>query len=123
MTEQEAMKLRGFLGLCHRAGQVILGQDACVEAVRKQTAAVVLLDDSSTEVSRKRFRNACFSHHVPLYGVPCGLIGRATGKDGRMAAAIRHGTMAQKLTELVEKQSTMNGTNESADIAGVQAVK
>ena len=128
MTEQQTGKIKGFLGLCYRAGQVILGQDACVEAVRKKTAALVLLDDSSTEVSKKRFRNACFSHHVPLYGVPQGLIGLAIGKDGRMAAAIRHGTMAVKLEELMgnrlvqDDSQGLNLTNERADIAGVQAV-
>ncbi|MFH1513200.1 MAG: ribosomal L7Ae/L30e/S12e/Gadd45 family protein, partial [Bacillota bacterium] len=100
MTEQEARKLKGFLGLCQRAGQVILGQDACVDAVRRKTAALVLLDVSSTDVSKKRFRNACLSHHVPLYGVPRGLIAQALGKDGRMAAAIRQGTMAEKLKQL-----------------------
>ena len=36
MTELEIKKLKGFLGLCYRAGQVILGQDACVDAVRRQ---------------------------------------------------------------------------------------
>lgn len=129
LTDQETSKLKGFLGLCHRAGQVILGQDACVEAVRSKTAAVVLLDDSSTEVSKKRFRNSCTSHHVPLYGVPGGLIAQATGKDGRMVAAIRRGTMASRLEELMADQTAADDgqptswKNESADIAGVQAVK
>jgi ribosomal protein L7Ae-like RNA K-turn-binding protein len=127
LTEREAMKIRGFLGLCYRAGQVILGQDACVEAIRRKAAALILLDESSTDVSKKRFRNACLSHHVPLYGVPEGLIAQALGKDGRMAAAVRPGTMAQKLKELVQHETmtdepTGNRPNdESADIAGVQA--
>ena len=127
MTEQEATKLRGFLGLCYRAGQVTLGQDACVDAVRKRLAALVLLDETSTDVSKKRFHNACTSHHVPLYGMPGGLIARALGKEGRMAAAVRPGTMAQKLKELIREesmtdhQSEIKSTNESANIAGVRA--
>ncbi len=126
MTEREWGKLRGFLGLCHRAGQVILGQDAIVDAVRKKSTALVLLDVSSTETSHKRFRNACYSHHVPLYGVPEGLIAGALGRSGAMAAAVRQGTMAGKLRELVPdeaviKQQQNNDTNDRADIAGVQA--
>ena len=129
MTDQETIKIKGFLGLCYRAGQVILGQDACVDAVRRKTVAIVLLDDSSTEVSKKRFRNSCTSHHVPLYGVTEGLIGQATGKDGRMVAAVRQGTMARKLIELMANQTVTDDgqrtgwKNESANIAGVQAVK
>jgi ribosomal protein L7Ae-like RNA K-turn-binding protein len=127
VTQQEAIKLKGFLGLCYRAGQVILGQDACVDAVRKNQAALVLLDETSTDVSRKRFRNACTSHRVPLYGVPGGLIAQALGKEGRMAAAVRPGTMAKKLQELIREESMTdchlksNPTNESANIAGVRA--
>lgn len=127
MTQQEANKLKGFLGLCYRAGQIVLGQDACVNAVRKHLVALVLLDETSTDVSRKRFRNACTSHHVPLYGVPDGLIAQALGKEGRMAAAVRPGTMAQKLQGLIREESMTdchletNPTNESANIAGVRA--
>jgi hypothetical protein len=45
-----------------------------------------------------------------------------------MVAAIRQGTMAQKLLKLVEEHTmkvdsqSVNPKNESADIAGVQAV-
>lgn len=126
MTERELGKLRGFLGLCHRAGQVILGQDACVDAVRGETAALLLLDGGSTETSKKRFRNACYSHHVPLYGVPEGLIAGALGRSGAMAAAVRKGTMAAKLKELlaggaVTQSQQPDYPNDRADIAGVQA--
>ncbi len=127
MTQRDAIKIRGFLGLCQRAGQVILGQDACVDAVRRRAAALVLLDEGSTDVSKKRFRNACKSHRVPLCEVPAGLIAGALGKEGRMAAAVRPGTMAQKLLELAgaslaAQTSGDNLTeNDSADIAGVQA--
>ena len=105
MTQQETAKLKGFLGLCHRAGQVILGQDACVDAVRRQITALLLVDASSTETSQKRFRNACRSHHVPLYSLPENLIAGALGKDGAKAAAIRRGTMAEKLRELLPREA------------------
>jgi hypothetical protein len=126
LTEKETVKLRGFLGLCHRAGQVILGQDACVDLVRREMAALVLLDETSTETSRKRFRNACYSHYVPLYGVPEGLIAGALGRSGAMVAAVRRGTMAGKLEALLPKEAVierkqLNFPNEHTDIAGVQA--
>ena len=43
MTEQTLHRLKGFLGLCGRAGQITLGQDACVDAVRSETAALALM--------------------------------------------------------------------------------
>ena len=135
MTEQTVHRLRGFLGLCGRAGQVTLGQDACVDAVRSETAALVLIDKGSVPTTRKRFSDSCASHHVPLYGVPEDLISQALGKDGRMTVAVKRGRMAQKLFELLKEEVPLSGMDSSqnepdphsqissADNAGVQAVQ
>ena len=121
MTEQQAKGIKGFLGLCRRAGQVILGQDACIEAVRKKNAALLVLDESSSETSAKRLRNTCQSYRVPLYCLTQGLLPQALGKEGVKAAAIRNGTMAQKLETLLSEAAINKLTNDDADIAGVQA--
>ena len=135
MTEQTTMRLKGFLGLCGRAGQTTLGQDACVAAVRAETAAVLLMDERSAPTTRKRFSDSCESHRVPLYSVPQGLISQALGTDGRMTVAIKRGRMAQKLLELLKDEIPLRGIdsgqsepdphslNSSADHAGVQAVQ
>jgi len=135
LTEQTLHRLQGFLGICGRAGQTTMGQDACVEAVRSETAALVLMDEGSSPTTRKRFSDSCASHHVPLYCVPEGLISQALGKDGRMTVTVKRGRMAQKLFELLREEiplsgidSSQNGPdphsqNSSADNAGVQAVQ
>ena len=135
MTEQTAHQLKGFLGLCGRAGQVTLGQDACVQAVRGETAALILMDERSAPTTRKRFSDSCASHRVPLYGTPAGLIAQALGKDGRMTVAVKRGRMAQKLFELLKDEIPLSGTDSdrnepdphspilSAEHAGVQAVQ
>ena len=133
MTEQMLHQLKGFLGLCGRAGQVTMGQDACVAAVRSETAVLVLMDEQSAPTTRKRFSDSCASHHVPLYSVPAGLISQALGKDSRMTVTVKRGRMAQKLFELLREEVPLSGTNSSdnkpdshsqntsADNAGVQA--
>ena len=135
MTETTLRQLKGFLGLCGRARQTTLGQDACVEAVRSETAAIVLMDSGSAPTTRKRFSDSCASHRVPLYCVPEGLIAQALGKDGRMTVTVKRGRMAQKLLELLKDEIPLSGMdscpnqtdpdsqNMSADHAGVQAVQ
>lgn len=135
MTEQTLQRLKGFLGLCGRAGQTMLGQDACVAAVRAETAAIVLMDEGSSSASRKRFLDTCRSHRVPLYGVPPGQISQALGKDGRMVVAVKQGKMAQQLFTLLNDETPLAGFDtgqdgpdphsqiSSADHAGVQAVQ
>jgi ribosomal protein L7Ae-like RNA K-turn-binding protein len=135
LTEQTLKQLTGFLGLCGRAGQTTLGQDACVDAVRRENAALVLLDEDSGPTTRKRFLDSCWNHRVPLYGVPPGAIARALGKDGRMTVAVKRGNMAQKLFQLLESEIPLAGAEpgrnkpdpddrkQNANNAGVQAVK
>lgn len=135
MTETTLQRLRGFLGLCGRARQTTLGQDACVDDVRSENAALVLMDESSSPTTRKRFSDSCASHHVPLYGVPEGFIAQALGKDGRKTVTVKRGRMAQKLMELLKDEIPLSGMdscptqpdpnsqNLSANHAGVQAVR
>lgn len=93
-----------FLGLCMRAGQLITGQDACVDAIRGGNAALALLDGGASSNTRKRIMDACHSHQVPLYQVSSDALGHAIGKAGRMAVTVQMGGMAQKLLEMLKDQ-------------------
>ena len=108
MTGEMASKVAGFLGLCTRAGRLSFGQEACVNAIRKGQASLALLDEGASENTRKRLRDACRTHGVPLYGMPAGRIAQAVGKDGRMAVCIGAGGMAKKLLELLGGEVPMN---------------
>ena len=135
MTDTTLERVRGFLGLCGRARQTVLGQDACVEAVRGESAALILIDEGSSPTTRKRFFDSCATHRVPLYSVPQGMISQALGKDGRMTVAVKRGRMAQQLLTLLAGETTLAGMDtdpedtdpknriSSANHAGVQAVQ
>ena len=108
MTAEASARVKGFLGLCTRAGQLIFGQDACVDAVRAQRAAVVLLDESCSANTRKRLEDACRTHGIPLYSLAAELIAGAVGKDGRKVAALRPGSMADKMLSLLAEELTVD---------------
>lgn len=107
MTEAAEKRVAGFLGLCTRAGQLSFGQEACVDAARTRKAALVLLDEGSSENTRKRFLDSCKTHGVPLYGLSEGTLAQAVGKEGRKVAAVMPGGMAQKLLELLKDEPTL----------------
>jgi len=105
VTEETVNRVAGFLGLCNRAGQLSLGHEACISAVRKRKAALVLLDEECSGNTRKRFADACSTHVTPLYFLPADRIAKAVGKAGRMVAAIGPGNMAQKLFALLHQEA------------------
>lgn len=97
MNIETEKRVTGFLGLCMRAGQLISGQEACVDTIRNEEAAIVLLDGSASENTQKRITDACHSHNAPLYGLTEGALGHAIGKKGRMVICLKAGGMADKL--------------------------
>ena len=104
MTEKQEAQIAGFLGLCMRAGQLVSGQEACVELIRAGKAAVALMDTAAGANTQKRLRDACQSHETPLYGLSPGTLGNAIGHGGRMVAALGAGGMAQKLLHSLKEE-------------------
>ncbi len=98
-----------MLGLCARAGKLITGEKACVQAVRSGAARAVLLDGAASENAVKAVSQACGTHGVPLRRTGPGALGRAIGKPTRMAAAITDaGMAAQVLAFCSVEESTFN---------------
>ena len=89
-----------MLGLSARAGKLITGEKACVQAIRAGTACVALLDGAASANAVKAMSDACVSHGVPLVRTGEYQLGDAIGKPGRMAAAVTDAGMAAKIIEL-----------------------
>ena len=91
----------GLLGLACRAGQIALGADIALQEIRSGKTALLLLDEGASEGTRKKLLDACAFRSVPASTLPEGEISRACGKDGRMAAAVRKGKLAERMAELL----------------------
>lgn len=89
-----------MLGLCARAGKLLSGERACVQAVRMGSALVVLLDRAAAKNTTKSVTDACGWHEVPLILAPENELGYAIGKPGRMVAAITDPSFADRILEL-----------------------
>lgn len=104
MTQQVENRVVGFLGLCMRAGRIISGQEACVDLIRREEAALVLMDATASENTQKRITDACHSHQTPLWMLSEGSLGAAIGKRGRMVIALKDDGMAQNLLSLLKEE-------------------
>jgi len=97
-------RIRGYLGLCARSGQLVMGQEACVDAVRKNRVALILLDDAGSENTRKRLTDACGIHGIPLFGIAEGTIASAVGKEGIKAVGTKSGGITGQLLTLLSNE-------------------
>lgn len=97
------------LGLCERAGRLITGEKACIEAIRAGSACAAALDGAASANAVKAVSNACESHGVPLARTAPEALGRAIGKPGRMAAAITDKGLAERFMALCERGTEGDG--------------
>ena len=95
-------RMLNMLGLCMRAGKIISGEKACVQAVRMGGACAVVLDSAAAKNAVKSVTDACTYHEVPLVTAPADELGYAIGKSGRMVAAITDPSMADRILELAK---------------------
>ena len=98
-------RMLNMLGLCARAGKLITGEKACVQAVRGGDAFVALLDGAASANAVKALDDACKSHGVPLARTGEYQLGNAIGKPGRMAAVVTDAGMASRIIELSDADS------------------
>jgi len=107
MNEQTENRVIGFLGLCMRAGRITSGQEACVDLIRRKEAALVLLDGSASENTKKRIIDACHSHETPGWMLSENALGSAIGKRGRMVIVLKADGMAQNLLSMLEGEERL----------------
>ncbi|MBQ2834134.1 MAG: ribosomal L7Ae/L30e/S12e/Gadd45 family protein [Clostridia bacterium] len=95
-----------MLGIAMRAGQLTLGADGVHAAIAAREAGFVLLDAGASENTKKRLRDACAHYGAVLAETADDRLGFAIGKPGRMCAAVKKGTLCDKLKALSESGSS-----------------
>ena len=93
-------RMLNMLGLCMRAGKLMSGEKACVQAIRSGSACAVVLDRAAAKNAVKAVTDACSWHEVPLILAPENELGYAIGKPGRMVAAITDPSFADRILQL-----------------------
>ena len=92
-----------MLGIAKRAGQLTLGTDGVLGSIASGSAKLVLLDDSASENTKKRFRDSCAFYGVELFETSQDRLGFAIGKPGRICAAVAKGPLGDKLYMLAQQ--------------------
>lgn len=100
--EKAFQEAQGLLGLSARAGQLTFGEGGCLTAIRSGKAALVLVDESASENTKKRYGDSCRTYQCPMAYLPEGMLSQAVGRSGRMAAVCAPGPLAQRLISVLE---------------------
>lgn len=94
-------KFLNMMGLCARAGKCLYGETACLNGIRMGKVELMVIDENTSDNTRKRFTDACTFRSIPL--ITCSQdIGNAVGKPGRKLIAVSDKAFAKMLLQLTQ---------------------
>ena len=85
-----ARRILGLLGLCRRAGKLVMGTSlACLAMAEKKPPALAVVSKGASENTRKRMTTKSEYYGIPLLVLEASPteLGAALGKQGEIAAA------------------------------------
>ena len=91
-------KAYGMIGMAMNAGKLVSGDFATEKAVKSGKAALVIVSESASENTKKKFRNMCDYYQVPIcfFGEKEEL-GHAIGKQFRASLAVTDEGLAKAI--------------------------
>lgn len=91
-------KAYGMIGMAMKAGKVASGEFATEKAVKAGKAALVIVSETASENTKKKFRNMCDYYKVPLYFFgEKEELGHAIGKEFRASLAVLDAGLAKAI--------------------------
>lgn len=87
-----------MIGMAMKAGKVASGEFATEKAVKSGKAALVIVSETASENTKKKFRNMCDYYKVPVYFFgEKEELGHAIGKEFRASLAILDAGLAKAI--------------------------
>lgn len=110
-------RVYSLLGIAMKGRRLVSGEFQTLEAVKKGSAALVIIAEDASDNTKKRFTDKCRYYDIPvfLWGTKEDL-GRAIGREQRSSIGVCDAGLAKSLTDLMtEQQKECKGTVDGKD--------
>ena len=102
-------KALSYIGLATKAGKTASGEFSTEQAVKTGKAYLVVVAEDASENTRKKFRDCCAWHHVPIcIFATKNELGASTGKTMRASLALLDEGLAKAVLKLGLPQTERN---------------
>lgn len=104
-------RLLSFMGICRRAGKLVIGNDPVKETIETDKALLIIIASDISQNTLKKIKPVIEESHVPCYTVARTKdeIGFSIGKACAILAVTDKG-FADKFTELIEAEQKKEET-------------
>ena len=95
-------KVYSMIGLAMKAGKLTSGEFSVEHAVKAGKAALVIVSETASENTKKKFQNMCTYYEVPLYFFgEKETLGHAMGKEFRASLSVEDAGFAKSMAALM----------------------
>lgn len=95
-------KLYGLIGLATKAGKTTAGSEACLEAIEKKEAKLILLAQDASDRTKKLFREKCEKFHMPIYEiVTIEELSKAIGRPNKAVLSVKEKGFAEAIKKMI----------------------
>ncbi len=95
-------KIFGLLGLSSKAGKIVFGTDACIEAIKRKKVSLVIVANDSSERTKNNFNIICRQYDIPLYNFgTIEELSNAIGKINKAVIGVINKNFSRELKKLL----------------------
>lgn len=98
----KSQKLCGLLGLATKAGKLVAGTEACLEAIEKRSIKLVIIAEDAAQRTKKTFHQKCQEIQLPIYeSLTIEELSKAIGKTNKAVIGMKEKGFAQAIEKII----------------------
>lgn len=98
----ENKKITGLLGLAMKAGKVVFGTDACIEAINKKKVRLVIVAEDSAQRTKTNFETICKNKKIEYRNYfTIDEISKSIGKENKAVIGIKDINFANEIMRII----------------------
>ena len=98
----ENKKVEGLLGLATKAGKVVFGTDACMEAINKRKVRLVIVATDSAQRTKQNFKTICEKKEVEYKEyLSIEELSKSIGKGNKAVIAIKDINFSKEIIKII----------------------
>lgn len=98
----DEQKLIGYLGLSMKAGKLVFGTEACIQAIQKRKVRLIIVAETASERTKNRFKMLCELNKIfyKEWG-DVELISKAIGKNNKVVIGIKDKNLSLAIEKVI----------------------
>jgi len=95
-------RVLGLIGLCTKAGKIVFGTEACIEAIQRKKVKLILVAEDAAVRTKENFSYYCEQNKIPVmqFG-SIEEISKAIGKNNKAVVGIKEKNLSDEIIKII----------------------